>query len=148
ARETSPSATGRTRRSRRARPPELLLRCSPAAFLPAVGAERAFHPRAACDAAAEVAPHALAIHVGEADPEAGEARLAQAGDHRTQVRDAFYPLELLLDVDADLVGAPGTRRLERPAPGHVGGHHPEIDAPAVDVGGLVGLPVLHVERVG
>src|SRR6266496_6491420 len=63
---------------RHSRPFQLLfLRRRPAAFGAVVAAERALHLGAG-DAAGEVAAHAFVVHVGEADPESVQPRLAQA----------------------------------------------------------------------
>src|SRR5882724_11837768 len=80
----------------------LFLRRRPAPLLAAIGAERAFHGRAG-HTPGKFAAHAFAVHVGEADPEAGEARLAQASEHRAEIRHAFDLLELLVEIEAELV---------------------------------------------
>src|SRR5213078_324371 len=117
----------------------LFPRGGPAAFRAVVGAERAFHG-AAGDAPGEVAPHAVIVHVGEADPESGEARLAQAREDRAQIGHALDFLEPLVDIQAELFRTARAGEFHRPAARDARGHDPQIDAPAVHVGGLVRLP--------
>src|SRR6202162_6389163 len=104
------------------------LRRRPAAFRAAVGAGRAF-PRAAGDAPGEVAAHAVIVHVGEADPESGEPRLAQARESRAQIGRALDSLELLVHVQAELFRTARTGEFHCPAARDARGHDPQIDAP-------------------
>ncbi len=89
----------------------------------------------------------MIVHVGEADPESGEPRLAQAREDRAQIGHALDPLELLVDIQAELFRAARAGDFQRPAARDARGDDPQINAPAVHVGGLVRLPVFHVEGV-
>src|SRR5258705_8872659 len=103
----------------------LFLRRRPAALLAVVATERTFHGSAS-HAPRKFAAHAFAVHVGEADPEAAQARFAQAREHRAEIRHAFDSLELLVEIEAELVRA-ASGELQRPAPRYVGRNGPHTD---------------------
>src|SRR6266704_3495416 len=100
----------------------------PAAFGAAVGAERAFHG-AAGDAPGEVAAHAVIVHVGKADPESEEPRVAQAREERAQIGHALDFLEPLIDIQAELLRSARAGEFQCPAARDARGHDPQIDAP-------------------
>src|SRR5712691_12309843 len=93
--------------------PRLFLGGRPAAFGAVVAAERALHLGAG-DAADEVAAHAFVVHVGEADPESVQPRLAQAREDRAQIGRALDFLEPLVEVKARLLRS-AAGELHRPA---------------------------------
>src|SRR5947209_7552295 len=92
-------------------------------------------------------PYRAEIPVRETDPESGEPRLAQAREDRAEISHALDPLELLVDIQDELFRTARAGELQRPAARDARRHRPEVDAPAIHVGGLVRLPVLHVEGV-
>src|SRR5688572_33163323 len=114
----------------------LLLRSAPVAGGALVVAEGAFH-LAAGDAAAELAAHAAAVEIGEADVRAAQARLAQPGMDRPERHGAADFLEGLLE--GDLAALPAD--VEAPAAHDVRRHQPEVGAAPVQGADLVGFPV-------